>query len=122
MSGVLLDVVLALDPNELENPDLDLRYRVAEEVVARTSGRCRANGYDYQGDLLLLFFLVRDEEVLAQLVTFLQTANVLRNPLAHVRMATRRSAAFEVVHPPNRVGERLQVDSPPPIRPLTDWS
>ena len=42
------NLVLTLDPEKLQNPDLDLRYVIPDLLSARSDGNIRDNGYDYE--------------------------------------------------------------------------
>lgn len=40
-------IIIVLDPGELVNPDLDLRYCVPDRIAELTNNDIRDNGYDY---------------------------------------------------------------------------
>lgn len=40
-------IVIRLDPRQLANPDLDLRYVLADTIVSLTNGLVQDDGYDY---------------------------------------------------------------------------
>ena len=40
-------LVLVLNPSNLENPELDLRYTVPERIEEVSAGAIQDNGYDY---------------------------------------------------------------------------
>lgn len=40
-------IIIVLNPGELTNPDLDLRYRISDRVEELTDGKIQDNGYDY---------------------------------------------------------------------------
>ena len=40
-------IIIVLDPGELVNPDLDLRYCVPDRIAELTNDSIRDNGYDY---------------------------------------------------------------------------
>ena len=40
-------IVILLDPEKLENPDLDLRYEIPDRIEEATQGAVQDNGYDY---------------------------------------------------------------------------
>ena len=40
-------IVVKLCPGKLQNPDLDIRYRLPDAVERYTEGRITDNGYDY---------------------------------------------------------------------------
>lgn len=40
-------ILIVLNPGELANPDLDLRYRIPDRIAELTNDGIRDNGYDY---------------------------------------------------------------------------
>ena len=40
-------IIVKLCPGKLQNPDLDIRYRLPDAVEGYTEGRITDNGYDY---------------------------------------------------------------------------
>ncbi|MDP9942631.1 hypothetical protein [Ectopseudomonas alcaliphila] len=57
------NLVLTLDPEKLQNPDLDLRYVIPDLLSTRSDGNIKDNGYDYedqesQSPPLLAIFLI----------------------------------------------------------------
>lgn len=40
-------IIIVLDPAKLENPDLDLRYRIPDRIDEVSNGLIKDNGYDY---------------------------------------------------------------------------
>lgn len=46
-------IIITLDPEKLDNPDLDLRYTLPEQLEQWTHGAVTDNGYDYLDDQLL---------------------------------------------------------------------
>lgn len=59
-------LVLTLDPEKLQNPDLDLRYVIPDLLSARSDGNIKDNGYDYENQenpnspLLAIFLTATD--------------------------------------------------------------
>ena len=43
-------IALRLDPRELINPDLDIRYALPDLLVERSGGVLSDDGYDYVGE------------------------------------------------------------------------
>lgn len=43
-------IIILLDPVKLSNPNLDLRYKIPDQIEKATNGRIRDNGYDYIDD------------------------------------------------------------------------
>lgn len=40
-------IIIVLDPAKLENPDLDLRYRIPNRIEEVSNGAIQDDGYDY---------------------------------------------------------------------------
>lgn len=40
-------IIIVLDPAKLENPDLDLRYRIPDRIEEVSHGAIQDDGYDY---------------------------------------------------------------------------
>jgi hypothetical protein len=59
-------LVLMLDAEKLEKPDLDLRYAIPDLLSAQSNGNIHDNGYDYEDNenqssqLLVIFLIVGD--------------------------------------------------------------
>ena len=58
-------ITLLLDPGQLENPDLDLRYAIPELLSDRSNGLIRDGGYDYETDQVLALYLQVDDATAA---------------------------------------------------------
>jgi hypothetical protein len=43
-------IAIRLSPEKMNNPDLDIRYKLPDLVNEHTAGRVRDNGYDYASD------------------------------------------------------------------------
>ncbi len=43
-------IVIKLNPEKLENPDLDLRYCIPDRIEKISNGKIRDDGYDYLDD------------------------------------------------------------------------
>jgi hypothetical protein len=104
-------IVLRLDPAELMNPDLDLRYQLPDLLAERSGGLIQDNGYDYvDGSRLLLLFLKVTElgSSLACIREVIEHFRVLDNDLRQgVVVAIAGEDGYEVVYPPGFVGPFL---------------
>jgi hypothetical protein len=85
----MTDLVLTLNPQQLENPDLDLRYVVPDLMSARSNGNIRDEGYDYEDQqgssspLMAIFLSVIDlPAALKTIGQVLSDEDVLGNRLA----------------------------------------
>jgi hypothetical protein len=108
-------IILKLDPEGLENPDLDLRYKLPDLLVERSGRRIEDDGYDYARDgyyppgnaPLLLFLKASDlEAALKCIIDVVENTRVLGNDLRKgVVVAVGRRAGHpegdQVVYPPN---------------------
>jgi hypothetical protein len=95
-------IVLRLDPQLLENPDTDLRYRLPDLLTERSGGLISDDGYDYVGEkpFLVLFLKTSDlEPALACVLEVVQKVRVLDNELRSTVVAVRGTSGYEVVYP-----------------------
>ena len=89
-------IIIELDPRELANPDLDLRYALPDLLSARSGGLLAGDGYDYSSDpdcpRLLLFMSTSDtERSLACIREAIAVERPLGNDLAHAAKISVRS-------------------------------
>ncbi|HEY5958419.1 MAG TPA: hypothetical protein VIV60_17770 [Polyangiaceae bacterium] len=78
-------IVIRLDPEKLQNPDLDLRYLIPDRLAELSGGLVSDDGYDYepQGNAMQIYLQTQDLALaVPQVVTFLETENMLGNCLA----------------------------------------
>jgi hypothetical protein len=102
-------IILQLDPKNLRNPNLDIRYVLTEQLIARSAGALTDDGYDYvshEGRPLLLLFLQTNDAAtaLTGVIKFMETEIVLGNGLSNVPVAIEDGEEFRIVHPPNFSG------------------
>ncbi len=111
-------IILKLNPEELANPDLDLRYLLPDLLVERSGEMIKDDGYDYARDgyyrpgnaPLLLFLKTSDlEAALKCIFDVVENTPVLGNDLRKsVIVAVGRPAGHpegdQVVYPPNYQG------------------
>lgn len=108
-------IILQLDPTQLINPDLDIRYKLPDLLVERCAGRLSDDGYDYVGDHqppCLQLFLAADDPsaVIPEILQLLRAERVLGNDLSQVPVAVEHGGEFRVVYPPNFGGRFWQSD------------
>jgi hypothetical protein len=101
--------MLQLDPAQLSNPDLDIRYVLPNLLVERSSGRLTDDGYDYAGEgsapCLLLFLRTKDANAaIPGIIEVLKSERVLENDLSCVPVAVEDGEHFRIVHPPGFAG------------------
>ena len=77
-------IIITLDPEKLDNPDLDLRYTLPEQLEQWTHGAVTVNGYDYLDDQLLGIWLETEsaEEAYPLVVDLLQKKTFMDNDLS----------------------------------------
>lgn len=111
-------IIVELDPERLENPDLDLRYALPDLLAERSHGTIRDEGYDYvpNSNLLRLFLNARDREIaLKCIVEVIETERLLENNLRPgTAVAVESNGILEVVYPPERIGTVLDVPNSQP--------
>lgn len=108
-------LILRLDPEFLQNPDLDIRYVLPDLLAARSGGVVQADGYDYvvSGEYppgarpLLLYLTATDlDAALAHVRAVIEHERVLDNDLrGGVVVAVERQGSDEVVYPPGFIGK-----------------
>jgi hypothetical protein len=107
----VFNLVLRLDPQLLENPDLDIRYVLPDLLAQRSGGLISDDGYDYagSGNVLLLFLRTTNlGPALACVLDVIQNVRVLENDLRRgVVVAIQRKSGHEVVYPPEFEGPFL---------------
>lgn len=89
----MISLVLTLDPRELKNPDLDLRYVVPDMLTAQSHANINDNGFDYEdreGDsapLMAIFLTANDLNSARSTITnFVLHERVLENDLSQAAM------------------------------------
>ena len=110
-------ILIRLEPEKLDNPDLDLRYRIPDQLEKHTEGAIdgKASGYDYtDSDAMLILMPVKklSKKLIEQVISFVETERVLKNDLrkaAIVATSERdddRPSSFEVVYGAKLLGKR----------------
>ena len=104
-------IAIRLDPQLLDNPDADIRYRLPDLLAERSAGVISDDGYDYVGPQPLMVVFLKASRLKPALVCVLDVVeNVpvvgcLLRPGAVV--AVERKAGWEVVYPPGFSGPFL---------------
>ncbi len=104
-------IIIQLDPTQLTNPDLDMRYKLPDLLVQRSGGRLSSDGYDYVGEGKCLHLFLETEDVsrdLPVIIDVLKSERLLGNELSAVPLAVEDGDHFHVVYPPGFVGTFLQ--------------
>jgi hypothetical protein len=104
-------IVVRLDPQLLDNPDADMRYRLPDLMAERSGGAIIDDGYDYVGKqrFLVLFLKASDlQAALACVVDVVENVRVLNNNLRRgVVVAVEANGCYQVVYPVGFEGEFL---------------
>jgi hypothetical protein len=107
MSELPVTVAVRIDPNKLANPDLDLRYVVADRIVQLTRSTTD-DGYDYVGSepKLVIYFSTNDpDEDVEAIIKLLTSEKFLGNDLKNsMVIAIRSDREFPAVFPPDATG------------------
>lgn len=79
-------IIIVLDPEKMNNPDLDIRYVLPDRIEEYSNGLIRDNGYDYLENDELAIWLETDDaknnvEKVIQLIT---SELILENDLSKV--------------------------------------
>ena len=97
------EIAILLDPSQLHNPDLDIRYVIPETLVDRAPGLFLNNGYDYVKDSkqLLLFLRATDlTRATTEVVRLIENEKVLENDLRLATVvAVRSNGGISVIFP-----------------------
>ncbi|HZS38130.1 MAG TPA: hypothetical protein VFF06_14935 [Polyangia bacterium] len=110
-------IVIRIDPEKLEDADLDLRYEIPELLTQRSQGLLSDAGYthEWDSDALLLFLETKDVTGgLPFVIALLENDRLHGNDLAAAAMiaSSEREVTdveqLEVVYPPN-AGALIQV-------------
>lgn len=112
-------LLLRLDPTQLNNPDLDLRYRLPDLLAERTGGDVAYDGYDYaehpaRTHYLVLFLKTSDLDVaLPVVLDVIENVRLMGNDLRPaVVVAVERNGRRAVVYPTGFSGEFLPITDP----------
>lgn len=96
-------VLIRLDPQLLDNSDLDIRSRLPELLAEKSGGGIADDGYDYAGPkpFLVLYLRVSDiDSALAYIIDVIEKEQVMGNDLRlGAVVAVKLEGQHEVVYP-----------------------
>lgn len=77
-------IIIKLDAQKMENPDLDIRYKLPDRIEKVTKGRITDNGYDYLSDTVLGIWLATDnaKEGVKEVIKVMKKEKFLKNDLS----------------------------------------
>lgn len=55
----MIDIAIRLNPQQLANPDLDIRYLLPDLLAQQSGGQIQDDGYDYVGSIPFLVVFLR---------------------------------------------------------------
>ncbi len=96
-------LAIRLDPQFLDNPDADIRYRLPDLLVARSRGVIAGDGYDYIGPQPLMVVFLKTSQLKSALefiLDVIENVPVLGCNLRSAVVAVERKTGWEVVYPP----------------------
>jgi len=105
---VMGHIAIKLNRTDLQNPDADLRYRIADLAAKLTNGRVTDDGYDYANDDVMTVFLRCNSPAVdvADVIKLLEQNKVCDNDIldAAIIGISDGATTFRIVHPSNRDG------------------
>ncbi len=106
-------IAIRLNPRDMKNPDLDLRYRIPDLVAKITNGRIEDDAYDYaDGDTLVVYLLCENPEAdVREVIEILRENELCKNQILDTAVIgiSNDAATFTIVHPEN-LGGQFTVD------------
>jgi hypothetical protein len=104
-------IAIKLNPEKLENADLDLRYLIPDRIEEVTKGKVQDNGYDYSSDdtnsIIVFMTSENPEEDAIAVLEILKNEKFLDNDIYKsgiVAIADGEGEAedeYKVIHPSN---------------------
>ncbi len=93
-------IIVKLDAQKMENPDLDIRYNLPDRIEEVTKERISDNGYDYLSDTVLGIWLETDnaEEDVKEVIELIKKEKFLKNDLsqtAEILISEKETAEAE---------------------------
>ena len=93
-------ILILLDSEKMENPDLDIRYLLPDRIDEYTDGQIRDNGYDYlNGDVMGIWLETEDAEAnVEKVIELITSEQILENDLsksAEIYISEEDSAELE---------------------------
>ena len=95
----MISIAISLNPKDLVNPDLDLRYLIPEKIESATDGEIQDNGYDYvDGDNIVVYMTTDRKEIIQKAIETIENETILDNKLAEsVVVGVNEGNGYEVV-------------------------
>ena len=79
-------IIIVLDSNKMNNPDLDIRYVLPDRIEEYTEGSAKDNGYDYLSKSEMGIWLETEnaDGGVLEIIELLKTESILDNDLSNV--------------------------------------
>jgi len=116
-------IVIRLDPKELENPDLDLRYDIPRLLELRSRGSIKEDGYDYEpkpSNAMQIYLSTADlEKAVPLVIELLERQPMHGNFLARASQVgvsegdALNTREFRIVYPAGTLGVIVVPPFPP---------
>lgn len=104
-------IAIKLNPEKLENADLDLRYLVPDRIEEATKGKVQDNGYDYSSDdtnsIIVFMTSENPEEDVNDVLEILKNEKFLDNDIYKSGIVAiahgdgEDEDEYKVIHPDN---------------------
>lgn len=107
-------IAIKLNPEKLENADLDLRYLIPDRIEEVTKGKVQDNGYDYSSDdensIILFMTSENPEDDVNDVLEILKNEKFLNNDIYKSGIVAiahgngEEEDEYKVIHPGNFKG------------------
>ena len=76
-------IIITLDPEQMDNPDLDIRYLLPDRIDEYTEGAVTDNGYDYlENDIMGIWLETEDAAAYVEkVIQLIESESILENDL-----------------------------------------
>ena len=78
-------IIITLDSEKMDNPDLDIRYLLPDRVDEYTGGAVSDNGYDYLDNDVMALWLETEDAAgnVEKVIALLESEEILENNLTN---------------------------------------
>ena len=93
-------IIITLDPEQMDNPDLDIRYLLPDRIDEYTEGAVTDNGYDYLDNDIMGIWMETEDAAgnVEKVIQLIESEAILENDLtkaASVYISEEDCAALE---------------------------
>ena len=77
-------IIIILDPEKMDNPDLDIRYDLPDRIEEYTNGQAKDNGFDYLPDDRMAIWLDTEDYAknVESVIELISSESILDNDLS----------------------------------------